>query len=217
MTRPDHPWPSPYRTLAAVLVTAAAFVVGTLVVEPSVYAPLVDTSAPRPLARPCAGVTEATVTAAVTAAPRRDVSDDSDGWAWTCRWRSTDAATVRRENPTLYVSAERVTASSGLDLERAAAHRYGEIATEQLGSTRFGEDTPAARAAGLGVVRLAGLGDRAQVYVDSTDTGTFGRQANVVVVRGDVIVTTRFLAYRTPGTPVRETALRAAREAVEAL
>lgn len=216
MSRPDQQRRRPYRTLAAVLVTAAAFVVGTLIVEPSIYAPLVEASTTRPLGRPCAGITEATVTAAVTAAPRRDVADESDDSSWTCRWRSADGPTVRRENPTLYVYVQAY-GSSDRDPERAAAQRYGEIATEQLGSTRFGEDTSAARAAGLGVFRLAGLGDRAQVYVDSTDTGTFGREASVVVVRGHVIVTTHYLAYRTPAAPVRETAVRAAREAVAAL
>lgn len=194
--------------------TAAAFVLGTLIVEPSVYAPLADLTTSRPLGRPCAGVTDATVRAAVTASPRRDVDEDSDRWSWTCRWRSSDGPTVRRENPTLYVTAERAV---GSDPERAAAQRYGEIATQQLGSSRFGEDTPAARATGLGVFRLAGIGDRAQVYVDTPGSGTFDREATVVVVCGDVIVTTRLVAYRTPADPVRQTAVRAAREAVGAL
>lgn len=202
------------RTALGASVTAVAFVAGSCVVHPSPFRQLVAAAFAEPLDRPCAGVTAAPVEAAV-GAPDRDVHTEAAGWDWTCRWRSADEATRQRSNPVLVVTARRVGGEGAASPVRRAAKQYGEIAGTQYSSERFFQTVDSRRPAGVHQVTvLDGIGDRAQVYVERPGVGATGHQASLVAVRGDVIVTVRYLSYRAGPADVRAVATRAGRQAV---
>lgn len=204
------------RFCAGVAVVGAAFVLGTAVVDHDTYLLRFQPGPVRTLDRPCAGVEAGTVTAAVPS-PHRRVETLPDGWEWSCRWRSTDAATLHASNPTLYVRAERYGRYRGGTPTQYAAKTYGVLATNQFSDARFGEDDAEARSRGLGVHVLEGVGDRAQVYVEPEGVSTSGHRATALAVRGNVVVVAWYIAYRAEPGQVRTSAVAALREAVAAL
>lgn len=191
-----------------------AFVFGAAAVYPEPYLRFVESVPTSRLDRACAGVTDAVVRTAVGSA-KRDVCTEPDGWGWTCRWWAADEQRRQRSNPTLVVTARRVVREGPASPVQQAAKEYGSAASQQYADARFQFHVDADRAAGVAEVTvLDGVGDRAQVLLSELGVESEGYEADAVAVRGNVIVTVRYLNYAAEPRAVRLVAARAVEQAV---